>query len=94
MSANDVKLRAAIEDYRTHINEKPCLLCGKPSTYGGIFVPIGSMNQKLGALPGKGKVILYGLCEGCYDLPDRTERVDYKISSQTFGKIRHDKLSQ
>ena len=42
---------------------KPCLLCGRPGAVNAMYFP--DKNSLVAPPPGKGRIILYGLCEYC-----------------------------
>ena len=42
---------------------KPCLLCGRPGVFEALYFP--GKNSPAAPPPGKGRIILYGLCEYC-----------------------------
>ena len=42
---------------------KPCLLCGRPGVFGALYFP--SRNSPVAPPPGKGRIVLYSLCERC-----------------------------
>jgi hypothetical protein len=42
---------------------KPCLLCGRPGAMEALYFP--GKNSPAAPPPGKGRIILYGLCEYC-----------------------------
>jgi hypothetical protein len=66
-----------------------CLLCAdtcpNEAMFVGLWVPVGkSMNRRLGCSEerlsaGGGRVVLYQLCQSCFDRPNSVEEVDNKI---------------
>ena len=42
---------------------KPCVLCGRPGAFEALYFP--GENSPAAPPPGKGRIILYGLCEYC-----------------------------
>lgn len=44
----------------------PCVLCGKPATCFGHFIPTGINQILYGAPEGKVRHIFYGLCDECF----------------------------
>jgi hypothetical protein len=50
-----------------HATADPCLLCGNPPAWRGIFVP--TRPEAWGAPPGKQRLIGYWLCASCRALP-------------------------
>ncbi len=42
---------------------KPCLLCGKPGVFEALYFP--GENTPVSPPSGKGRIILYALCEEC-----------------------------
>lgn len=44
--------------------QKPCLICGAEATYAAMYVAEREAAERLGAKPGKTRVIFYSLCDG------------------------------
>lgn len=42
---------------------KPCLLCGQPGAVNGMYFP--GPHSPAAPPPGKGRIVLYSLCERC-----------------------------
>jgi len=63
-----------------------CLLCQAPKAYIGLFLP--QKPVAWGALPGKERVFVYGLCGACSTLPDITMHVEARFQQDLVGQ-RH-----
>jgi hypothetical protein len=63
----------------------PCFLCGSSATTPACFQP--SAPEAWGGRPGKLRVFVYGLCNGCYQLPaaERMLRVEGKLAAGVVG---------
>jgi hypothetical protein len=72
------------ENMCTPDGKRVCLLCarelsGDPRGVLGHWEANEEAQKRIGAPPGKTRIILYMLCEGCYELPDVVEIVDKKL---------------
>lgn len=60
-----------------------CFLCNTDVREGafvvGACVPEGPEAKRFGLPVGKGRVILYLLCEECFELPDSVDRIENKL---------------
>ena len=57
-----------------------CKLCGAAITRMCVFVPFKQdFARRIGQPAGKTRIVVYGLCDICYVLPDRNERVEAEI---------------
>src|SRR4051794_32557480 len=56
-----------------------CLLCGRPPTFLGFWLPTEVITRRLGAPPGKHRVVTYSLCQRCKDRRGSLRRVEAKI---------------
>lgn len=65
-------------------NIEHCYLCGKEEIITiGCFVPHKPKNWLLGIPPpGKTRTFWYGLCEKCFNLPNKEELVEKKMKSE------------
>jgi hypothetical protein len=59
-----------------------CSLCDQPFLAVGLFVPTESFAKRIGQPKGKQRLIVYGLCEGCFGLPDKADRVEAALLKQ------------
>jgi hypothetical protein len=57
-----------------------CLLCGAAPDFLAFYTP--GDQRAAGAPAGKTRAILYGLCEGCQQLPDAAERCEERIRAE------------
>jgi hypothetical protein len=53
-----------MEEIRDH--GKPCILCGEETRNAGCWFPDSRLASYLGAPPGKDRVFVYSLCDGCH----------------------------
>jgi len=69
-----------------------CFLCEEPSVYMGFFIPNERHTAAYGAIAGKSKTFIHGLCEACRALPDRDSRIEERffavIPQQTKGAVQ------
>jgi len=63
---------------------KPCLLCGTPAAYSGVFTP--THPELWGGKPGKDRWYVYGLCEPCKSDPQCTLKVEANIMRDLAGR--------
>ena len=57
-----------------------CLLCGRPSTFTNLYFP--GKNTAAAPPPGKGRVIIYSLCDRCAErLDELGEIIEDRIES-------------
>lgn len=63
---------------------KPCILCGEPAAYSGVFVP--ERPELWGGQPGKRRLYVYGLCARCMALPDNVLHVEARIHAGLVGR--------
>jgi len=85
---DDERIRGYISipklDLRTprpiEIPSELCLLCGAPSVYSGVWKAdeIGPRYFETG---GTHRIKAYALCQRCFDLPDKVEKVETKLGS-------------
>jgi hypothetical protein len=63
------------------ITPSECLLCGRAARAGGVFMPNESFAKRIGQPAGKLRIVFYGLCAVCFDLPRvlMVERVEAKL---------------
>lgn len=69
-------------------NRPPCLLCDKPASAVGVYLP--DPGSALSSAPGWDRTIVYPLCAGCARrFGELTEAIEAKIESQcrAFGII-------
>ena len=59
-----------------------CLLCGEPPEVMAVFVP--KNPEEFGAPPG-GDYVLYALCGGCADRPDRAEAAENRLLQESMA---------
>lgn len=64
-------------DYLFHHPPRECLLCYRPVSIQGFFIP--PQPELWGAKPGKGKIYQYGVCGPCSVLQDVVDRVEAVI---------------
>ena len=65
-----------------------CRLCSTGFTRVGVFVPTDiDLARRLGQPSGKTRIVLYGLCDRCYALPDRNERIEAAILERAENPI-------
>jgi hypothetical protein len=57
----------------------PCLLCGRPPRYNGIFVPKPPARFRFGTPPGKTRLFRYSLCRRCHRKRGVGQRVEAKL---------------
>jgi hypothetical protein len=55
---------------------QPCALCGRPAASVGVWIPTKTCSQRLGAPPGKVRVVVYALCANCVAQPGAQDRVE------------------
>jgi hypothetical protein len=60
-----------------------CLLCGGPAGVARVFCPDDQASVK--SPPGKSRAVCYGLCDDCFNLPDRESRAEEKIFAEMAG---------
>jgi hypothetical protein len=53
-----------------------CTLCSGPAAAVGVWRPTREYSDKLGAVPGKHRVVFYGLCAPCGKRPDYMAAVE------------------
>jgi hypothetical protein len=64
---------------------QPCKLCGTlPAPYKGIFQP--EKPEIWGGTPEKVRLLIYGLCEQCFALPDKALRVEACFARDLTGR--------
>ena len=57
-----------------------CLLCGRPSTFTTVYIP--GKGTPVAPPPGKGRMIIYGLCDHCAGRFDElAEIIEARIES-------------
>ncbi len=78
--SDEEKIAAALRDPRAH-GVTGCLLCGGPFSITALFTTTPEFGKRIGAPPGKQRVLVYGMCEGCRELPNSVELVESKILS-------------
>ena len=44
----------------------PCLLCGRPPRYNGVFIPKPHARLRFAVPPGKTRLFRYSLCRRCH----------------------------
>ena len=54
-----------------------CLLCGRPPRYAGVFV--AKDQRRVGAPPGKVRVVRYSLCKKCVRKSSTWQRVEERL---------------
>jgi hypothetical protein len=55
----------------------PCAICHQtPTLYTGVFIPNESSNKRIGSPKRKTRCVFYGLCEKCFQLPDKLKRIE------------------
>lgn len=58
-----------------------CLLCSRPSDLFGCFVPDRPWEHGNPVyVPGKARLIFYGLCDACSQQPDCSKRVEQRTA--------------
>jgi len=72
------------ENMCTPDGKRICLVCGHVPTAGehavvGVFIADEKNQQRIGAPRDKQRLVIYMLCDDCYELPDRNEPVEDKI---------------
>jgi hypothetical protein len=72
------------ENMCTPDGKRICLVCGHVPTGTehaavGVFIADEKHQKRIGAPRDKERLVIYLLCEDCYALPDRNERVEDKI---------------
>ena len=54
-----------------------CALCYRlPIQFTALFVPTESFGKRIGQPAGKQRLVVYGLCAACSELPNLTDRVE------------------
>jgi len=72
------------ENMCTPDGKRICLLCGRDLS-GDTHAILGhweaneETQKRIGAPSGKTRIVVYMLCEGCYELSDVTERADKRL---------------
>lgn len=62
---------------------EPCILCGGKPDGVGVWIPTSKWSQRLGALPGKTRIMAYPIC--CkHKLNESTEK---QIDDKIFEKL-------
>lgn len=68
----------SLQAWLASVTEKPtpntCYLCGQPSVVLGMCFPEDS--QAVGAPAGKQRILIYALCENCFEQSGSTEAVE------------------
>lgn len=72
-------LTCFIEDWVAHCGMPACSVCLGPSDLISIFWPNESFARRIGQPEGKMRVVVYGICHVCRELPDRAQRVEREI---------------
>jgi hypothetical protein len=52
-----------IEGLVTRALQKPCILCGAEATVAAAYQASGDAAERLGAAPGKDRIVFYSLCD-------------------------------
>ncbi|MBN2583492.1 MAG: hypothetical protein JXL80_10520 [Planctomycetes bacterium] len=72
--------RATVAPFGPARGLKPCLLCGRPGVVEALYFP--GKNSPAAPPPGKGRIIIYGLCEHCGSHQQAlTEIIEARIES-------------
>lgn len=58
-----------------------CVLCEKVPSYLGTFFPTPTFAKRIGQPKGKHRLVVYAICDDCFELPNRTERVEASFLS-------------
>jgi hypothetical protein len=59
-----------------------CVLCNQPADVVGVFEPSESGRKRLNLPAGRQRFVLYGLCNPCFEIPDKTYRIEEIIFRQ------------
>ena len=59
-----------------HMNTSDCLICKKPAAFFGVFYPTISFSKRIGAKPGKTRLVGYGMCDVCMENPTMPDQVE------------------
>jgi len=84
MSALKLSKKDARKLTRALRQPRPCLLCGGPPAYSGLFIP--DKPEAWGGKPGKMRVLAYALCARCAALPDKALHVEARIQAGLVGR--------
>jgi hypothetical protein len=73
--------RAPVASPSLAARRKPsCLLCGRPSTFTNVYIP--GKHTPVAPPPGKGRIIIYSLCDHCAErLDELGEIIEARIES-------------
>jgi hypothetical protein len=69
----------ALMDRLQRSGRDKCLLCGRRTSFMGVWVPTASTCGELGAPAGKSRLVAYALCRKCQRRPDTPRRVEETI---------------
>ena len=66
-----------------------CILCHGPAMFTSLYVPSPEASQQLGAPPGKWRMLLYGLCEECFQMlgTDSAEKIILKQNNIKESRV-------
>ncbi len=56
-----------------------CALCKGPFTVTALFEPTGPFAKRIGQPKGKKRLLVYGLCQSCSELPNVADRVEEEM---------------
>ena len=57
----------------------PCILCNSPSVQSVLFIPTNQAD--FGGMPGKTRILVYGLCQRCFDNPNSLNQAENTIKA-------------
>ena len=69
-----MKKKNQIVKMMNQARKAPCLLCGKQSVHVALFVP--RSPEDYGAKAGVSRIIAYGLCDACFNMPGGMDRAE------------------
>lgn len=64
-----------------------CALCREAAVWRGIWTPTAAVSAQLGAPAGKTRVVAWGACATCRELPDLIERVEDAILADAAAAL-------
>lgn len=75
-----------IREYlRMGMTFKHCCRCGEVAVVLGVFTPNAQFASRIGQPKGKERIVFYGLCKTCMELPDRNQRVENAMLDDLSG---------
>ena len=90
-TANNQRIFELLNWCREHMctpdGKRVCFLCSRDLSHDshavlGHYEADEETQKRIGAPPGKTRLLIYMLCEGCYELPDLVDSVDKKILTE------------